>query len=208
MIRVTCPECQSKLNAKDELAGQTRNCPSCGSAVTIPSPPKPTPLASGVTARPSEVAALLELDLPKQLDRMNRYLICDAGRMVAWWENNGHGWMLRTSAGLIPARRNPEQLPNRGDFKLVELKLIQTETGLRLVGLTSYQLAAQWALTTLDKGDDKILARITGAGHLSREQKNVVRQAIRDQLMHPVWTDADRVLQYLASADYHSSGTE
>ena len=35
MIRVTCPHCGSKLNAKDELAGQTRKCPKCAQPVRI-----------------------------------------------------------------------------------------------------------------------------------------------------------------------------
>lgn len=43
MIRLTCPVCQSKLNAKEGLAGQTRKCPKCGNPLVIPAtedPPK------------------------------------------------------------------------------------------------------------------------------------------------------------------------
>ena len=35
-IKVTCPDCGTKLNAKDSLAGRRVKCPSCGSAVQIP----------------------------------------------------------------------------------------------------------------------------------------------------------------------------
>ena len=150
---------------------------------------------------------LLVLDVPQRLDRMNRYLICDHAKLVACWEDNGQGWMLKTNAGLISARRNPDQLPNRGDFKLIELKLVNTDAGLRLDGITSYQLAMQWALITLDKGDHKILTKVTGPGHLNKEQKNMVRQTIKDQLMHQVWAGAANVLEYLAGTDYHSPGT-
>jgi len=40
MIRVACPSCGAKLNAKDELAGHTRKCPGCGGTVRIPKPPQ------------------------------------------------------------------------------------------------------------------------------------------------------------------------
>ena len=74
--------------------------------------------------------------------------------------------------------------------------------------MTSYQLAQSWALTTLDKGDDKILSTVVALGRLNKVQKDVVRQTIKDRLMHPVWTDAQNVLDYLANTDYHSPGTE
>lgn len=35
-IKVTCPDCGTKLNAKDSLAGRRVKCPSCGSPVDIP----------------------------------------------------------------------------------------------------------------------------------------------------------------------------
>jgi len=205
MICLNCPQCKSKLNAKDKLAGQTRKCPNCGTQVKIPHP--------NAAAQPAVEQAdagqpgLLALDVPQRLDRMNRYLICDNTRLVASWENNGRGWMLKTGMGMISARHNPDQLPNRGDFKLIELKFVNTDDGPKLNGITSYQLAAQWALVTLDKGDDKILSKISGPGHLDKNQKKVVRQTIMDHLMHQVWTDADNVLEYLASTDYHSPGT-
>jgi hypothetical protein len=47
MISIKCPKCDSKLNAKDELAGQTRKCPKCGNPIKIPAPEgqaeKPSP---------------------------------------------------------------------------------------------------------------------------------------------------------------------
>ena len=78
-------------------------------------------------------------------------------------------------------------LPTQGDFKLVELKFAMTPEGKRLAGLTSYQLAIRWALTVLDQGDEPIVGKITGYGSLNRDQKNAVRQALKDQFMRQVW---------------------
>lgn len=211
MIRITCPNCQSKLRAKDELVGQTRECPQCSAPVLIAKP-------DALPALPDEAApeeqiydigkpGLPPLDVPKRLDRHNCYLICDRSKLVAAWRDDGQGWMLNTNAGLVSAVRNSDQLPAQGDFKLVELKLQKTDAGVRLAGIRSYQLAQRWALTSLDKGDDQIVAKITALGSLNRDQKNVVRQAIKDRFMREVWAEAGDVLDYLANTDYHSPGT-
>jgi hypothetical protein len=218
MIRVTCPGCGVKLNAKDELAGRTRRCPQCGAPVPIPkveTPAEPPPqgpagvadAAPGEEAIGTPEATLRPVAVPQRLDPTSRYLICDSAKLVADWKANGRGWMLKTNAGLISAVRNPDQLPNQGDFKLVELGFKTTEDGVRLDGITSYQLAPRWALTHLDKGDHKILSAVTGPGGLNKTQKSAVHQVIMDQLMHEVWKDAQRVLDYLANTDYHSPGT-
>jgi hypothetical protein len=203
MIRVTCPACNSKLNAKDEIAGQTRKCPKCAYPVKIvadaPPAAKPDIVAEGQDALPVP-------DLPERLNRDHHYLICDNTRLMATWENNGNGWMSRAAAGFLSAKRNRENLPAEGDFKLVELKFEHTPDGKRLKALESYQLALRWALTVLCQGDDQICGKITGPGALNREQKNAVRQALRDQFMRPVWQDAAEVLAYLGNADYHSPG--
>jgi hypothetical protein len=212
MIRLVCPNCHSRLSAKDELLGQTRNCPKCGTPVLI-SKPDPSLKASDEAASTQPVydldqPGLPTLEVPKRLDRQNHYLICDRLKLVAAWKDDGQGWMLKTSAGLVSAVRNSDQLPNQGNFKLVELRLARTDAELRLAGITSYQLTQRWALTSLDKGDDKVVAKITAPGCLNRDQKNVVRQAIKDRFMHEVWAEAENVLEYLANADYHSPGTE
>jgi hypothetical protein len=212
MIRLICPNCRSRLNAKDELLGQTRNCPKCGTPVVIAVPDTssefPDETASAEPVYDLGQPGLPTLDVPKRLDRQNHYLICDGSKLVATWRDDGQGWMLKTHAGLVSAVRNSDQIPNQGDFKLVELRLDRTEAGLRLTGIRSYQLAQRWALTSLDKGDDKIVSKVTALGCLNRDQKNVVRQAIKDHFMREVWAEAENVLEYLASTDYHSPGTD
>jgi hypothetical protein len=213
MIRVICPNCGSKLNAKDELAGQTRKCPKCAKPVRIVADEPVAAAVLGVDEAPSDqhVQAASEEHLPshhlpERLNRDHHYLICDKTHLVAAWENNGHGWMLKTGAGFASAKRNHEKLPSQGDFKLVELKFALTPDGKRLSGITSYQLAPRWALTTLDQGDDQIVEKIGSLGFLNRDQKNVVRQALRDQFMRQVWENSSNVLEYLASTDYHTPG--
>jgi DNA-directed RNA polymerase subunit M/transcription elongation factor TFIIS len=206
MIRVRCPGCNSTLDAKDRVAGQTRKCPKCGTPIPIPqsdSSPQPAPKEH---VRTVDQTALRHVDVPQRLQPANRYLICDSTKLIAAWKNDGQGWMLKTTAGMINALRNREQIPNRGNFTLVELKLADSDTGHHLCDITSYQLS-DWALTNFVKGEHRVLSAITGPGSLNKEQKNLIRQAIRDQLMFDVWKDADRVLEYLGNTDYHSPGT-
>jgi hypothetical protein len=212
MIRVTCPSCGSKLNAKDELAGQTRKCPKCAQPVRIVADGADPNGAAGdkAVSEPHVQAAAEErlptIQLPERLNRESHYLICNKTHLVAMWQNNGQGWMTRGGTGFISAKRNRENLPAEGEFQLVELKFTMTPEGKRLCGIASYQLVTRWALTTLDQGDDQIVEKIAAPGCLNREQKNAVRQALKDQFMRQVWENAADVLEYLTNADYHSHG--
>ena len=218
MIRVVCKKCGSKLNAKDELAGQTRKCPKCKSPVLIaPADGDAThdeidrvsldEAAVGQHAEPGGDSTLRHLALPEQLDRTSRYLICDRTSLVACWEANGQGWMLHTGSGMVSAVRNQALLPSQGDFKLIEMRLKTTDEGLKVSGLVIFQLALRWALPKLSRGDKQIISSITGLGFLNREQKNVVRNAMKDRFMYEIWKDSKDVLEYLDNTDYHSPGT-
>ncbi len=211
MVRIVCPSCASKLDAKNELIGQVRKCPKCGQPVCIvpdidldQSPASADGPVSAQPDPPATEGGLAKPELPKRLNRESHYLICTRTQLVAAWTNNGQGWLLKTDAGLVNARRNADQIPSAGDFKLVELKLELTGDGRRLSGLRIYQLANRWALLALAHDDDQITEKITGLGALNREQKFVVRQALKDQFMRPVWENAATVLEYLANTDYHS----
>ena len=215
MIRLTCPSCDKQLNAKPELAGQMRKCPNCGQPIRIPVEAAVAAAAATIPldeAEPVEhVAPISEEHLPffQRPERLNRecfYLICDRTSLVATWENNGSGWMLKTVSGFIPAKRNRDQLPNQGEFQLVEMKFATLPDGRRLTGLAFFQLASRWALNSLDQGDDVILERVTGHGRLNKEQKNVVRQTLREHFMRPLWQDAAAVLEYLANDAHQSHG--
>jgi len=114
---------------------------------------------------------------------------------------------VSVGTGFASAARNSDRLPSQGDFKLVELLLENTDQGRRLVGIHCYALARHWALPALARGDDAIVGKLTGPAGLSRDQKDLVRQVLRDRFMPDVWRDAQAVLDYLASADYHSPGS-
>ncbi|NLE37245.1 MAG: hypothetical protein GX621_04395 [Pirellulaceae bacterium] len=220
MIRVRCPGCGSHLNAKEKLAGQTRKCPKCGSPVTIPDvqPDEPKVAAAPAsqpaarsTAAPTPIvyANPAETLLPaksrlERLDRTNRYLICDKTMVVAMWRNDGRGWMVRGASGYISARRNSESLVSEGFFVLVELEMAETDEGIRLAAINSYQLSSRFAMTKLDKGDDEIVQAVTEPGCLNREQKFAVRQALQDQFMREVWRGSDEVVDYLSNFDFRS----
>ena len=218
MIRVLCQACGSKLNAKEELAGQTRKCPKCGKPVLI-APPEPAGKPSAdETIDLDEPSAdqhvhgasdtkLDKIEVPERLDRTSHYLICDKSRVMAAWKSDGNGWMLQTTSGLLSAARNHDLLPTQGDFKLIQLKLGTTDEGHRLTGLLVYQLAQRWAMPKLKRGDNQILSAVTKAGALTRQQKDVVRQAIKDRFMYEVWKDADEVLEFLDNTNFHSPGT-
>ena len=207
MIRVKCPGCGSKLDAKDELAGQRRRCPKCGTAVLIAVPmlqPLPTslpPAASGESVQ----EALPRRIAPKRLNRGSRYFVCDRTHVIAAWEDNGHGWMVRGDGGFVRAFRNADKIPNQGDFKLVELRISTENERLRIRGLRVLQLAQRWALVQLARGDDAILKSVTGPAGLFREQKNAIREHIKDQFTYEVWDEAAAVREYLSNADFHSA---
>jgi len=221
MIRVQCPGCGSRLQARERLAGRTAKCPKCGAPVVIPKLPAEHDQAAtkeasnGLdSAAPGQhvvAAAQQELPtpvLPERLDRQAFYLICDRSKLIAVWENNGQGWQVSVGTGFASAARNSDRLPSQGDFKLVELLLENTDQGRRLAGIHCYALARHWALPALARGDDAIVGKLTGPAGLSRDQKDLVRQVLRDRFMPDVWRDAQAVLDYLASADYHSPGAE
>jgi hypothetical protein len=211
MIRVMCLNCGSLLSAKDELRGQTRNCPKCSQPVRIVVDGDDDPDAVALDDAPTDQHVeqamgdrLPQAELPTRLNRESHYLICDKTYVVATWANDGRGWMSRRGSGFISAKRNRENLPPAGDFQLVELKFVMAPEGKRLNGLSSYKLATRWALTALAGSEDEIIAKVTGPGTLNREQKSAIRLALKDQFMRDVWEGAAAVLEYLGNADYHS----
>lgn len=221
MIRLVCPGCRSRIQAKDEIAGQVRRCPKCQVAFRVPRPEFPTeeyleaefiesaPLPEP-TAAPAGPAAAEEavrpVDVPDKFVRTNVYLVCDKNTVYAVWENNGKGWQVKGAMGFVSARQNSDELPLEGDFQLVELKMRPVEGGIRLVGLMSYQLSPRYALLALGKGDEDILSKIVGPGRLTREQKAAIKLFILNKFMYPVWQDARAVLDFLSSPDYLTPG--
>ncbi len=220
MIRVTCPDCGSTIGAKDELLGETRKCPKCGrsllisprASANVPASADPgitqpkTDSAADSAADGADLGTVKKVEAIDRLGRSNFYIILNKTSVVATWENDGRGWMLKTSAGMIPANRNLDQLPGQGNFQMVELKLSMSDKGKQLDGLQAYQLAQRYALTAIEKGDDNLCKRITGSCGLNKDQKHQVRKLVREQFMRHVWEDATNVFEFLASEDQHTTG--
>jgi hypothetical protein len=216
VIRLTCPDCQTRLNARAALAGQTRKCPKCGTPIQIPEAAEDEldDLDGLDEAAPDQhVHDLLEEELPhiaipERLNRLNHYFVCDKRHIFATWQDNAKGWMIRAGAGFIAARRHKEELPNEGEFQLVEMVLDHTDEGLRLSGIRVLDLSKRYATLALERGDNAILEKVVGPGSLNREQKNAVRDRMAKLFMPEVWRSCRKVMDYLANEDYHSPGTE
>ena len=218
MIRVTCPGCGSTFEAKDSLAGQQRKCPKCSQPITIPgaAAEAPTPQADQSPAAEASPAPAVQVDLgegihkveaPTRLARLNRYLICDRASVYATWADNGSGWQLKTNAGQVSAKRNPDLLLSEGSFTLVELVMARGDEGLSLKGIRCYKLFTRYALAALEQDEHKILGKIAGPGCLNRDQKTVVLREMRAQFMPEVWENAAEAREFLSNADYVSPGT-
>jgi hypothetical protein len=75
-----------------------------------------------------------------------------------------------------------------------------------LTGIQVYELPKRWALPALARGDEAILRKIVGPGHLTTEQKLAIRKQLESQFMPDIWSDSRPILDYLSNADSHSSG--
>ena len=209
MITLRCSYCSSQLVAKDHLAGECRCCPKCGHLITIVpcAPAKEVADVDNCTdaSSPHQREGLPAVARPQRLNRGSFYVICDASRVLATWADSS-GWMLLSSTGPIPAKRNADKLPTQGRFQLVELRIALTSAGKRLVAVHVFQLASRWALTALAQSEDTILGTIRGPGCLNQDQKRAVRRALKERFMPPVWEHAKEILAYFANADQEVPG--
>src|SRR5436309_1928713 len=115
MIRHKCPSCGAKLKSPEELAGREGRCPTCLGVVPIPEQAMAVDyLAGGSRAELGSLALSedsgplakpvadafspntgLTLKAPEHLGRYNHYLIVSSKDVVASWENDEKGWMVR-----------------------------------------------------------------------------------------------------------------
>ncbi|MDD4268580.1 MAG: hypothetical protein PHO07_00585 [Pirellulales bacterium] len=218
MLRITCPGCQSKLNAKEKLIGQTRKCPKCGGDVLIQAPAAPAAEAENAAEDapvvpvepPQETEGLARVvpvaNPPNELAPPNKYLICDRQRIIAVWEADGAGWQLKTPSGLISAKRNTEQIPQQGTFRLIELRITRGAESMYVSGIVCHELAPRWALPVIARGDNLILDKIVGPSGISRDQKLMVRRYLQDTFMPEVWRKREELVEFLSNEDIHTQG--
>ncbi len=226
MLRITCPGCQSKLNAKEKLIGQTRKCPKCGYDVLIQAPadapadaPVPVQAQADNAAEdtpvvqlepPQETEGLARVvpvaEPPRELKPPNKYLICDRQRIIAVWEGDGTGWQLKTPSGLISAKRNTEQIPQQGAFRLIELRIAHGADSIYVSGIVCHELTPRWALPVIARGDNLILDKIVGPSGISRDHKQMIRRYLQDTFMPEVWRKRDDLVEFLSNEDIHTQG--
>ena len=182
VFQIRCPLCNSKLNAKANLIGQTRNCPKCKTPILIQQP-----LATDTSADAGSVR-------PPQLEFNNRYFILNLDRMIAVWEGS-KGWYVNVGSGFAPVRSNLAAIPDQGVFAFVEMTM---DAGIPQELLIS-KISSRGALTVLFRDAYAILGKLEGPTELSIIQKDVLLRHLRQMFMSSILDSADNVLAYLTS---------
>ena len=195
-IRVVCKNCGSKLNAKDELRGQTRSCPKCKEPVMI----EPEP----VVAPPVEEAPLNDEGTirPLRLQPNNLYVVLGSDKEIAYWKNN-EGWFVNVGTGYQSVKRAPERLPEVGNFVLVEGYVVVTDAGRRHKALRFKELTGRGVLNALIRSETEILEKAKTRTTLSQAQKRFMLEHIRKNYFYEFTDDAPEIIEYLTGYDAH-----
>ena len=154
MIRVTCPHCGSKLNAKDELAGQDAEVPQV-------CPAGPDRGRRPGRCRRRRRAANTPSDQQVQVDnggspagaRLARaahggdshYLICNRTQLVATWENNGARLDAQGGAGFRQREAEPRESSHPRRLQARRIEVRRHARGQTSGRSASYQSAMRWA---------------------------------------------------------------
>lgn len=214
MIRHQCPHCGAKLKTTTELAGRQGRCPTCLGVVDVPdvagavdylapsraelgslalSDDDEAPLPTAVADVVPDTAGL-EFKPPELLGRYNHYLICNGKEVVATWEEDGKGWMVRVKDGFVRASSNPAQTPSMGTFVLIEIAIEVEGPIKRLTGVHAYSIPAAIALSRLGKSDHAILACLEGRTTMSDRQKALARQRVNAKFLPSIWEGTEGLL--------------
>ena len=194
VFQIVCKSCNSKLNAKVSLIGQTRNCPKCKTPVLIqqhalneiPSPEIP---GSEFISNPDSVKV-------PQLEFQNRYFIIGLDRVVAVWEGS-KGWHVNVGSGFAPARSNMEAVPDQGTFAFVEMVM---EDGVPK-NLIISKISSRGALMVLFRDTHAILGKLEEPVELSDVQKDVFLRHLRQVFMATVLVEAEGIIEYLTARE-------
>ena len=186
-FQIYCPSCNSKLNAKASLEGQTRNCPKCKTPVLIQ---RHFDSNDPAAESPEMVSAVRT----QQLEFHNRYFILSLDRVVAVWEGS-KGWSVNVGTGFAPARSNMTAIPDQGVFAFVEMIM---ESGIPQK-LRISKISTRGALTVLYRDANAILGKLEEHVDLTAAQKDVLLRHLRQMFMSSVLDSADHVIAYLMS---------
>jgi len=151
------------------------------------------PLPTAVADAAPDTAGL-EFKPPEFLGRYNHYLICNSKEVVATWEEDGKGWMVRVKDGFVRASSNPAQTPSMGTFVLIEIAIEVEGPIKRLTGVHAYLIPSAVALSRLSKSDHAILASLENRTTLSDRQKALVRQRVNAKFLPSIWEGTEGML--------------
>lgn len=207
MIRVICENCQSRLDAKDELLGQVRNCPKCHNPIKIvPVQVKDIPVTPNIV---SDIifneGEGLKPKYPRELDFRNKYCICSNETLVAVWES-GKGWAYKTGQGFVSAAKNREVIPEKGSFTLVEIVVNEIDDAKRPCQIKAYKLNSRWALPEIALGNHNILEKIQCETQLSPHQKKLVLDYLKTVYMPDFLYQSKELIRFLV-ADTEENNT-
>ena len=220
-IRVICGSCGSKIDAKDELRGQTRRCPKCRQPILIepaaqPQAPKPQPVkAEQSQARPANAAATApnaasDAASPateglkmRRLRPDDLYFVVGSDKLVAYWKS-GEGWMLNVGNGFSQVKRSPGLIPDLGEFVLAEGRVAQTDNGRRLKAMRFWSLTGRGVLLALGRSETEILEKAQFPTVPNGSQKRFILDQIRKLYFRDFTDDALEIVEFLTSFDSHS----
>lgn len=210
-IRVICGSCGSKIDAKDELRGQTRRCPKCRQPILIepseqarPSKKQPVKTAQTVAGAANEnVAPTTEGLKTRRLRPNDLYFVVGSDRVVAYWKA-GEGWMLNVGNGFSQVKRSPDLIPDLGEFILAEGRVAQTDEGRRLRGLRFWSLTGRGVLLALGRDEPEILEKAQFPTVPSGSQKRLILEQIRKLYFRDFTDDALEIVEFLTNFDSHS----
>ena len=213
-IRVVCGSCGSKIDAKDELRGQTRRCPKCRQPILIepaaqPQAPKSQPVkAAQPVSQQAPVASEAASPATEGL-KMRRlrpddlYFVVGSDKLVAYWKS-GEGWMLNVGNGFSQVKRSPGLIPDLGEFVLVEGRVAQTDNGRRLKAMRFWSLTGRGVLLALGRVETEILEKAQFPTVPSGAQKRFILDQIRKLYFRDFTDDALEIVEFLTSFDSHS----
>lgn len=197
-IRVICNSCGSKLNARDELRGQTRNCPKCGRPVLIE--PVVSDSANDATNASDNGNAGLKM---LRMRQDNLYVILGADREIAYWKAN-EGWLINVGSGYQLSKRVPDRIPDVGNYVLVEGYVEQTDSGRRLKGLRFRALHGRGVLNALVRNETEILEKASEPTTLTQAQKRFLLEHIRKNYFFDFTEGSLEITEYLTGFDAHA----
>ena len=190
MIRIRCPHCQEPVKAPDTLAGKKGRCPECRGVIPIPADKVDTQVASGTLGFSTEEAGLA-LSVPEALHRNCHYMICNSREIVARWDDDGKGWMIRIKDGFVKAVQNPKQIPSMGNYIFIEIEISSDGSRQQLTGVHGFSLPGDFVLNKLTKKNEStILEGVGGPAELNDRQRALVRQRINAKYLPNIWDDA------------------